>query len=161
VGFFYPFYGLFSARVGHFAALCRLFLAIFMVGLPSMGIVWIFPRSMWICSWMRRDFQQLQMLGTKWPWRILRSRVAPDYPLHFGVDLSKASFGEPLKNHIIWSLFARIKPIRLPCCLFGWCLIFKPFLSRHLLMLVFLLSSGWSLRSVFCVVGHCFLCLFC
>uniref|UniRef100_A0A2N9GJ53 Uncharacterized protein n=1 Tax=Fagus sylvatica TaxID=28930 RepID=A0A2N9GJ53_FAGSY len=57
-----------------------------MVGLPSMGIVWIFPRSMWICSWMRRDFQQLQMLGTKWPWRILRSRVAPDYPLHFGTS---------------------------------------------------------------------------
>jgi hypothetical protein len=92
-----PFMGFSLPRVGHFAALCRLFPAIFMVGLPSMGIVWIFPGSMWICSWMRRDFQQLQMLGTKWPWRILPSRVAPDYPLHFGVDLSKARLVSPLR----------------------------------------------------------------
>uniref|UniRef100_A0A2N9HM59 Uncharacterized protein n=1 Tax=Fagus sylvatica TaxID=28930 RepID=A0A2N9HM59_FAGSY len=59
-----------------------------MVGLPSMGIVWIFPGSMWNSSWRRRNVQQLQMLGTKWPWRILPSRVASDYPLRFGVDLS-------------------------------------------------------------------------
>uniref|UniRef100_A0A2N9FB70 Uncharacterized protein n=1 Tax=Fagus sylvatica TaxID=28930 RepID=A0A2N9FB70_FAGSY len=57
------------------------------------------------------------MLGTKWPWRILPSRVAPDYPLRFGVDLSKAPFGEPPKNRITWSPFAMVKPIRLPCCL--------------------------------------------
>uniref|UniRef100_A0A2N9HRP9 Uncharacterized protein n=1 Tax=Fagus sylvatica TaxID=28930 RepID=A0A2N9HRP9_FAGSY len=66
---------------------------------------------MWICSWMRQDLQQLQML----------------YPLHFGVDLSKAPFGEPPKNRITWSPFAMVKPIRLPCCLLRWCLIFKPF----------------------------------
>ena len=160
VGFFCPFCGLFSARVGHFAALCRLFPAIFLVGLPSMGIVWIFLGFMWICSWMWQDFQQLQMLGTKWPQGILPSRVAPDYPLRLGVDLSKAPFGEPPKNRITWSLFTMVKPIRLSCCLLGWCLIFKPFLSGHLVMLVFLLSLGWSLRSVFCVVGLCFLCLY-
>ena len=34
------------------------------------------------------------------------------------------------------------------------------FLSGHLLMLMFLLSSKWSLRYVFCVVSLCFLYLF-
>lgn len=127
VGFSIPFVGFSLPRVGYFAASCRQFPPIFMVGLPSMGIVWIFPGSMWNSSWRRRNVQQLQMLGTKWPWRILPSRVVSDYPLRFGVDLSKAPFGEPPKNRITWSPFAMVKPIRLPCCLLGWCMIFKPF----------------------------------
>uniref|UniRef100_A0A2N9HEF7 Uncharacterized protein n=1 Tax=Fagus sylvatica TaxID=28930 RepID=A0A2N9HEF7_FAGSY len=47
------------------------------------------------------NFQQLRF-RTKWPWGILPSRVALDYPLRFGVDLSKAPFGEPPKNRITW-----------------------------------------------------------